>query len=157
MASVIMRADGSSTFCPRTPLGILPFSIRRMGYQQRVLHVGNQMAGLLKATRFPGQNGNCNVSTFQYLSLITSNNGYGGYDVRRLHGPHQYRFIRLPTDQPDLTWETQEQLNFGIDARFLNNRLGFEFDWYNKKYQRLAGYGSGTLFLRCQCSVRQWR
>ena len=23
-------------------------------------------------------------------------------------------------------------MNFGIDARFLNNRLGFEFDWYNK-------------------------
>ena len=53
MASVIMRADGSS-LCPRTPLGILPFSIRRMGYQQRVLHVRNQMAGLLKATRFLG-------------------------------------------------------------------------------------------------------
>ena len=42
-------------------------------------------------------------------------------------GSYAYRLTN-----PDLTWETQEQLNFGIDARFLNNRLGFEFDWYNK-------------------------
>lgn len=90
------------------------------------------MAGLLKATRFLGANGNCNVSTFQYLSLITSNNGYGGYtfgDSMDLISTGSYAY-RLTN--PDLTWETQEQLNFGIDARFLNNRLGFEFDWYNK-------------------------
>ena len=35
-------------------------------------------------------------------------------------GSYAYRLTN-----PDLTWETQEQLNFGIDARFLNNRLGF--------------------------------
>ena len=33
---------------------------------------------------------------------------------------------------PDLTWETSEQLDFGFDARFLNNRLGLNFDWYKK-------------------------
>ena len=33
---------------------------------------------------------------------------------------------------PDLTWETSEQLDFGIDARFLSNRLSFGLDWYRK-------------------------
>ena len=33
---------------------------------------------------------------------------------------------------PDLTWETSEQLDFGFDARFLNSRLGLTFDWYKK-------------------------
>ena len=32
----------------------------------------------------------------------------------------------------ELTWETSEQLDFGFDARFLNNRLGVNFDWYKK-------------------------
>ena len=32
----------------------------------------------------------------------------------------------------DVSWETSEQLNIGLDARFLNNRLGFAFDWYKK-------------------------
>ena len=79
-----------------------------------------------------GQNGNCNVSTFQYLSLITSNNNYGGYsfgDSMDLISTGSYAY-RLTN--PDLTWETQEQLNIGIDARFFNSRLAVEFDWYNK-------------------------
>ena len=33
---------------------------------------------------------------------------------------------------PDLTWETSEQLDFGFDARFLDSRLGVNFDWYKK-------------------------
>ncbi|MBO6254071.1 MAG: SusC/RagA family protein, partial [Bacteroidaceae bacterium] len=32
----------------------------------------------------------------------------------------------------ELTWETSEQLDLGFDARFLNNRLGVNFDWYKK-------------------------
>ncbi len=33
---------------------------------------------------------------------------------------------------PALTWETSEQLDFGFDARFLDSRLGVNFDWYKK-------------------------
>lgn len=33
---------------------------------------------------------------------------------------------------PDLTWETSEQLDLGFDARFFNSRLGLNFDWYKK-------------------------
>ena len=36
-----------------------------------------------------------------------------------------------------MTWETSEQLNIGLDARFLNGRLGFTADWYNKKTKDL--------------------
>jgi hypothetical protein len=33
---------------------------------------------------------------------------------------------------PDVTWETSEQLDLGFDARFLDSRLGVNFDWYKK-------------------------
>ncbi len=33
----------------------------------------------------------------------------------------------------ELEWEQSEQVDFGIDARFLNDRLTFVFDFYNKK------------------------
>ena len=32
----------------------------------------------------------------------------------------------------DVTWETSEQLNIGVDARFLASRLSLTFDWYKK-------------------------
>lgn len=34
---------------------------------------------------------------------------------------------------PDLKWEESEQLDFGLDARFLKGRLSLGLDWYNKK------------------------
>ena len=37
----------------------------------------------------------------------------------------------------DLTWETSEQLDFGVDARLLGDRLTFSFDWYQKKTKDL--------------------
>jgi len=36
----------------------------------------------------------------------------------------------LPNE--DLHWETSEQTDFGLDARFLNNRLSFAFDYFKK-------------------------
>jgi outer membrane receptor protein involved in Fe transport len=33
---------------------------------------------------------------------------------------------------PDVTWETSEQLNIGLDARFARGRMGLAFDWYQK-------------------------
>ena len=37
--------------------------------------------------------------------------------------------------------ETSEQLDLGFDSRFLNNRLSFTFDYYNKKTKN--GYRNG--------------
>jgi hypothetical protein len=33
---------------------------------------------------------------------------------------------------PDLKWETSEQIDLGIDARLFNDRLTFGVDWFNK-------------------------
>lgn len=34
---------------------------------------------------------------------------------------------------PTLTWETVKTLDLGVDARFLNDKLGITFDWYQRK------------------------
>lgn len=41
-----------------------------------------------------------------------------------------------------LKWETSEQLNIGIDARFFRNRLGFSMDWFDKKTKDLLVNGT---------------
>jgi hypothetical protein len=33
---------------------------------------------------------------------------------------------------PDVTWETSEQLNIGFDTRWFDSRMAFTFDWYKK-------------------------
>jgi hypothetical protein len=33
---------------------------------------------------------------------------------------------------PSLTWETVTTLDFGVDSRFFENKLGVSFDWYKR-------------------------
>lgn len=47
----------------------------------------------------------------------------------------------LPPGQliPGLTWETITTMNFGLDAGLFNNRLGLNFDWYDRKTDDMIG------------------
>jgi TonB-linked SusC/RagA family outer membrane protein len=47
----------------------------------------------------------------------------------------------LPPGQliPGLTWETITTLNFGLDVGLFNNRLGLNFDWYDRKTDDMIG------------------
>ena len=79
-----------------------------------------------------GQNGNCNISNFQYYTTygFDALNGYyfGGDKMTQTVGGYANILAN-----PDVTWETSEQLDFGFDSRFFNSRLSFAFDWYHKK------------------------
>lgn len=43
---------------------------------------------------------------------------------------------------PNLTWETSEQWDLGVDAAFLNNRLSMSVDYFNKRTFNLIQYQS---------------
>jgi outer membrane receptor protein involved in Fe transport len=71
-------------------------------------------------------------SLFQYESLISTNNTTGGYAFGGSMGDAQTGAFSARLTNKDLKWETQKQLNIGIDLRGLNNRLSAEIDWYNR-------------------------
>lgn len=135
MASATMRADGSSVFARGYRWGYFPSASAGWVITNEDFFKGlglDSVLDFLKLRASWGQNGNCNVTGFQYLSLVTSNNGYGGYvfgDVidKREIGSYAYKLTNS-----ELKWETSEQTNIGFDARLFGNRLGVEFDWYNK-------------------------
>lgn len=45
------------------------------------------------------------------------------------------------TLNPDLTWETVEYLDAGLDGRFLNDKMGLIFDWYQRTTKDMLGAG----------------
>ncbi len=150
LASFIMRADGSSVFARGHRWGYFP-SVSAGWVMSNEPFMENTRSWLdfLKIRGSWGQNGNCAVSTFQYLSLIASNNNWGGYTFGDKAdfvdtGSYAYKLTN-----PDLKWETQEQLDFGFDVRMLRSRLGIDFDWYRRTTKDwlvtapvLAGYGA---------------
>ncbi len=77
-----------------------------------------------------GINGNVNaVSNYQYASTLSTSMG-SGYNFNNEMIAGVVPSTRLPN--PELSWETSRQVDIGLDARLLNNRLTFAIDWYNK-------------------------
>ena len=114
----------------------------------------NSWLDFLKLRVSWGQNGNCKVAAFQYISLISSNNGYGGFPFGNSMGDAAIGSYAYRLTNPDLKWETQEMFNAGIDARFFNSRLSVELDWYNRITKDwlvlapvLSSYGADAPFI----------
>lgn len=88
-----------------------------------------------------GQNGNCQINNFYYLSNIGfSPSDYPDFGYKfnsgfenTLMGVYQTGAYSRNVPNPNISWETSEQWDLGFDSRFLNSRLGLTFDWYIKK------------------------
>ncbi len=132
MFSAIMRADGSSMFAPGHRWGYFPsFSGGWVVSNEKFMEPAASWFDFLKIRAGWGQNGNKNISAFQYEAAFAydeySNYSFGNSKDDPTRGAS---LTRLANDE--LTWETSEQLDLGFDARFLHSRLGLTFDWYQK-------------------------
>ena len=83
-----------------------------------------------------GINGNINVlRDYPYSTSISLNSKWYQYHVDKTG--NAYGSAPDGLANPDLTWETSNQVDAGLDARFLNNRLSFTFDWFRKETRDL--------------------
>ena len=140
MATATLRYDGSSIFTDGKRWGVFPsVSAGWVISNEPFMESTNSWMNFLKLRASWGQNGNCSIDKYQYLATIalSGENGDSGYKFGSDMGtsvagtPNTGAYANI-VPNPDLTWETSEQLDFGFDARFLNSRLGINFDWYKK-------------------------
>ena len=85
-----------------------------------------------------GQNGSLSsLGGYRYATVITSaGNYYTGNGNEYIQG-----YAPSATGNKELKWETAEQTNLGIDARFFSNRLSFSADWFLKNTKDLIVTG----------------
>ncbi len=151
LLSLVLRADGSSNFKRGKRWGYFPsISAGWVISNESFMESTNSWLDFLKLRASWGQNGNCNISNFQYLATIDLNDPYY-FDNK--DNPALGAFPNILPNE-DVKWETSEQLDFGFDARFLNNRLGVVFDWYKKTTKdwlvvapMLLSYGTGAPYI----------
>lgn len=139
MFSAIVRADGTSIFAPGHRWGVFPsFSGGWIVSNEKFMQHA-KWVDFLKLRMGWGQNGNKNLlnggdfayqATFAFGRLYnySFNNNKDGYTAGAAPS-------RLANEK--LTWETSEQTNFGVDARFFDQRLNVSADWYNKETKDL--------------------
>ncbi len=132
LLTLVMRADGSSNFAPGNQWGYFPSIAAGWVISEEGFMKNNNFVDFLKLRASWGQNGNSIVDPYQYLGIIAfgNNNNYTfGNDLSK----QQLGGYPSTLANPDIKWETSEQMDIGLDAHFMNARLLVAFDWYNKK------------------------
>ena len=140
MATVTMRYDGSSIFNEGKRWGFFPsVSAGWVISNEPFMEKTKSWLDFFKIRASWGQNGNNRIAKYQYLATIaqSGSSGDSGYKFNdsmdfTLNGKPNVGAYANIVPNPDVTWETSEQLDFGFDARFLDSRLGLTFDWYKK-------------------------
>uniref|UniRef100_F4CC53 TonB-dependent receptor plug n=1 Tax=Sphingobacterium sp. (strain 21) TaxID=743722 RepID=F4CC53_SPHS2 len=154
MATLILRADGSSNFAKNNRWGYFPSVAAGWVLTNESFMEGSKdWLDFLKLRASWGQNGNQNIAGWQYLATVAFDT-QNGYYFGNNKGSLQTGAYPNILPNPDITWETSEQLNIGFDARFANGRLGWTFDWYKKTTKdwlvaapTLAIYGTNAPFI----------
>ncbi|MBR1490017.1 MAG: TonB-dependent receptor [Bacteroidales bacterium] len=85
----------------------------------------------LKVRASWGQNGSTsNLTDYKYSNSIKSD--AVGYSFSQTNFDYQTSTLPMQLYNPDLKWETSEQTDLGLDARFLRDRLSLTLDWFRK-------------------------
>lgn len=133
MLNATMRADGSSNFASDNRFGYFPsVSAGWVITNENFMASTKSFLTFMKLRASWGQVGNQNIGAYMYLAPITTskvnyNFGSTGGQPAWVTGAYPSRLAN-----PDIQWETSEQINIGLDTRFLNSKLGFTADYYVK-------------------------
>lgn len=117
-----VRRDRSSKFAEGNQTGYFPsFAASWKLSDENFMKFTKSFANNIKVRVGYGEVGNQGVPNYLYGSALSpSTTGLGtGFTVDKV-------------PNPELTWETAQQTNAGIDISFLNSRIDFTFDWFNK-------------------------
>lgn len=157
MLNATLRADGSSKFARGNRYGVFPsISAGWTLSNEKFMQNTQNWLDYLKLRASWGQVGNQNIDNYQYTAPITSSNTHyifgtadGAPAQSGYWGAYPSRLVN-----ESVTWETSEQTNIGIDARFLKSRLSLTADFYIKTTKDwlveapiLATAGTGAPFI----------
>lgn len=132
MINATFRADASSKFAKDNRWGYFPSVSAGWVLSEEKWAKDSSWLDFFKLRASWGQVGNKNITNYAYTAPITTSNhtynfGTGLGSAAEVIGAIQSRLANA-----DVKWETSEQLDFGFDARLVDNRLGVVFDWYRK-------------------------
>ena len=144
LLSVSYRTDGSSYFASGKKWGSFPSISGGWVLSKEKLFKDIDWLSNLKVRTSYGQTGNNRIVDFAFLDLLYGANytlGPGtGVSIPGLVSSSDY------LSNPNITWETTNQNNYGIDLSILKNRVSITLDMYRSTTDRLLLQQSAMAF-----------
>lgn len=120
LLTVSTRIDGSSKFAPAYRWGVFPSFSGAWNVMEEDFMNGHEYLDQLKLRVGYGSVGNQEIDNYAYLNLFNPNiqKGVTTYVATD----------RIGTE--NITWESQQQYNLGVDMAFWNNRVRLSADFF---------------------------
>lgn len=140
LLEVNARRDGSSWFPRNDQWAFFPsVSAGWVITEENFMKSLQPTLTFLKLRASYGAVGNQKMGEYYFIPTMTSSNS--GWLVG---GVNQLTFSVPGLVSKSLTWETINTLDFGVDTRFLDSRLGVSFDWYRRNTTDMIGAAVGV-------------
>ncbi|MBV4358259.1 SusC/RagA family TonB-linked outer membrane protein [Pinibacter aurantiacus] len=149
LLTAAFRRDGSSMLAPGHQWGNFPSVSAGWVISNEDFYNGalSDHLNYAKLRGSWGRNGSLsNLSPGQWLGAISTTDVTGA-GIQYPDATGHFLIGAAPTtnSNPELTWETSEQTDIGLDLSFLNSRLNFSVDYYKKKTKNLIMPGQGAI------------
>ncbi|MDD2798022.1 MAG: TonB-dependent receptor [Bacteroidales bacterium] len=145
-----LRADGSTRFAQNNKWGLFPSAAFAWRVSEEKFLENNNLVNNLKMRISAGRTGSeSGIDPYRSLGIL----GQNQYTFKDVTVPG---FIESNIPNPNLSWETTDQYDFGVDATLFNSRLLLTLDLYYKYTSNLLqnvplppsfGYGSKIMNL----------
>lgn len=122
----LWRYDGSDIFPEETRYGFFPGVMGGWVLSEEKFMDAIPAINYLKIRGSWGQMGNDQIATYQYLSTY----GFRSYILGNVETKTLFE-ARIPNT--NITWEVATNANIGLEGSILNDKVTFEFDYFNNK------------------------
>ncbi|WP_215223962.1 SusC/RagA family TonB-linked outer membrane protein [Echinicola shivajiensis] len=128
--TVVGRVDGSSRFAPENKYAFFPSGAFawRIGDEEFIKNLG--IFSDLKFRTSYGLSGSQAIPSYRTLAILNAAN-------TTFNGIEKPGVVLGRPENPELKWETTRQLDIGLEMGFLDGRLNFEVDFYQKNTKDL--------------------
>jgi len=133
LLSAMLRRDASTKFGPNNRIGYFP-SISAGWVVTNEDFFESNIINKLKLRGSWGVTGNDKIGSYRWLGVLQ---GAGAEATYPFEGTLAYGNALGGLSNPDLVWETNKQINFGLDVSLWNNKLEITVDYYKKTTEDL--------------------
>ena len=133
LVEATVRRDGSSRFGPEHRYGIFPAaSVAWTLSEEDFLANTKNWLDFLKVRLGWGLSGNDRIGNYNSYSTFASDKYTAAYALDGSNTSAIAGFQPSTLGNPDVGWETTSTTNAGVDALFMNSRLSFSFDIWQR-------------------------
>jgi len=129
LLTAVFRVDGSSRFGENNRFGTFPAVSAGWILSEEEFFPQTNFMDFFKIRFSWGQNGNQEIGDYRWASTIATGAGYSFGDGSTFTSGA----VPSAVPNPDLEWETSEQTDIGIDARFFEGKIALTADYYVKE------------------------